>query len=140
MHGCVVSNGGHRRLAGDKCGCQYVPHMLQRLIIHEFTLYHHANILPPGLPKPLPSLARASRLKRSPSLQNVNVALTGLNCRCSWCLTDMRAICLLGPHVSDPTAPRVKSLKQRPHSRPMNLFRRQLSIRLSWLIAIRPLY
>ena len=57
----------------------------------------------PGLPKPLPSLARASRLKRSPSLQNVNAAFTGLNCRCSWCVNDMRARCPLGPHVSNPT-------------------------------------
>ena len=57
----------------------------------------------PGLPKPLPSVARASRLKRSPSLQNVNATFTGLNCRCSWCVTDMRARCPLGPHVSNPT-------------------------------------
>ena len=57
----------------------------------------------PGLPKPLPSLARASRLKRSPSLQNVNAAFTSLNCRCSWCVTDMRARFPLGPHVSDTT-------------------------------------
>ena len=56
----------------------------------------------PGLPKPLPSLARASRLKPSPSLQNVSATLTGLNCRCNWCVTDMRARCPLGPHVSNP--------------------------------------
>jgi hypothetical protein len=36
--------GGRRRLAGDKSGCQYVPHMLQRLVIHEFTFYHHASV------------------------------------------------------------------------------------------------
>ena len=72
----------------------------------------------PGLPKPLPSQPRASRLKRSPSLQNVNAEFTGLNCRCSWSVIDMRARCLLGPHVGDPTAPTVKSLEQRPHSRP----------------------
>ena len=25
-------------------GCQYVPHTLQRLVIHEFTFYHHASV------------------------------------------------------------------------------------------------
>ena len=75
-----------------------------------------------------------------PYLQNVNVTFTGLNCRCNWCVTDMRARCPLGPHVSNPNAYVVKSLKQHPHSRPTNLLRRQLSIHLPRLIAIRPLY
>ena len=61
-----------------------------RLVVNTFRIHFkgsssmssHLTTMPasdrPGLPKPLPSLARASCVKQSPSLQNVNVAFTGL--------------------------------------------------------------